>query len=514
VAVRKIALIEIGIGVLLNASETKLEIETEPTDFKRRSVHGGMVSFIGQAARFVLQIGSQLYIAHLVSPSAFGLVAMAAPILRFVQLFNAMGLLEAVIQRPSISHRELSALFWINLLASSLFAVAFAAAAPVAAWFYGEPRLREVMFCLCLILLLGGLSAQPMALLNRRMRFVPLTLIDVLSTAAAAVVGIGMATLHFSYWSLVGMQATNSLVLCALAWLFSGWRPSRPRWEPEVVPLLGFGGHISASNVLGFFAESSDRVLLGAATGGRALGLYDRSSTLVMTTLTLVMTTFTRIAVPLLSRLVDTGERYRRTYLWILQTVLTLTMPGLLVVILVPGSVIQVCLGSAWLDAIPIIRLLALGAMVHPIIGSTAWLFVSQGRAEQQLAWGVWGYAAIAASFVAGLPWGAVGVAGSWATCSWLVWAPMMVWAATRHGPVHTRDLVKACVPMAAGTCTALLALWVVSSSIDIDSLEELVLALVLSYGSHGLMLALLPGGKHFLRDTWRLLCGLRETPP
>jgi PST family polysaccharide transporter len=498
----------------LNPSGAKLEIETEPTDFKRLSVHGGAVSFIGQAIRFLLQIGSQLYIAHLVSPSAFGLVAMAAPILRFVQLFNAMGLLEAVIQRPSISHRELSALFWVNLLVSTLFAAAFAAAAPLAAWFYGEPRLREVMFCLCLILLLGGLAAQPMALLNRRMRFVPLSVIDILSTAAAAVVGIGMAILNFSYWSLVAMQATNSLALCALAWLFSGWRPSRPRWEPEILPLLGFGGHISAYNILGFFAESFDRVLLGAATGGRALGLYDRSSTLVMTTLTLVMSTFTRIAVPLLSRLVDTGERYRRTYLWILQTVLTLITPGLLVVILVPGSLIQICLGSAWLDAIPIIRLLAFGAMVHPVIASTAWLFVSQGRADQQLVWGSFGCVAIAASFVAGLPWGAVGVAGSWAACSWLMWAPMIVWAATRRGPVRTRDLVKACIPVAAGTCTASLALWVVCSSVDVDTLEELALALLLSYGAHGVVLALVPGGKHFLRDTWGLLCGLRETPP
>jgi len=227
--------------------------------------------------------------AHLISPSAFGLVAMIAPVLRFVQLFNTMGLLEAVIQRQSITHRELSSLFWVNLTGSVLLALVFAALAPLAAWLYGEPRLPEVMLTMCIILVVGGLSAQPMALLNRKMRFLPLTLIDIISTLSAAVVGIGMATLGFGYWALVGMQLANSITLCILAWFFARWRPSWPHWEPGIVPLLGFGGHITAFGVLGFFSESFDRVLLGVATGSLALGLYDRSATLVLMPLVLVM---------------------------------------------------------------------------------------------------------------------------------------------------------------------------------------------------------------------------------
>jgi hypothetical protein len=89
----------------------------------------------------------------------------------------------------------------------------------------------------------------------------------------------------------------------------------------------------------------------------------------------------------------------------------------------------------------------------------------------------------------------------------------MLAWAATRHGPVSSRDLFNSCVPAIVGTCTAYIALLAVSSSIDIDSLEELALALLLAYGSHLAALALVPGGKHFLRDTWGLISGLRKSP-
>jgi polysaccharide transporter, PST family len=488
------------------------EVDTEPHALRQRSVHGALVSILGQSVRFLVQMGAQFYLAHVVSPSAFGLIAMVAPVLRFVQLFNDMGLLQAVIQRPKISQQELSALFWINLAVSSILAIVLSATAPLVGWFYGEPRIPAIMASLCIILVLSGLSAQPMALLNRRMRFLPLALIDIASTASAAAIGIGMARLGFGYWALVAMQAANSVVLCVLAWLFSGWYPLLPARPPEIKSLLSFGGHVTAFNVLGFLSESFVKVLLGVAAGSFVLGLYDRSSILVMTPLVLVMVPFTRIAVPLLSRLLGGAERYRRSYLQILQTGLTIVTPGLLCAIIFPSWVILPLLGPAWSDATPILRWLAIGTLAYPLIGSTNWLFVSQNRADQQLLWGSIGFVAIAASCIAGLPWGAVGVARSWAICSWLVQAPVILWAATREGPVRGRDVLAACGPVVGASSITAVLLWLTISGSQLHGVYGLMVALLVSYGAQGLIMALLPGGQRFFRDTWALRSAIAGT--
>jgi PST family polysaccharide transporter len=483
-----------------------------PSSLKHRSARGAAVSFVGQGVRALLQLGSQFYIAHLISPSAFGLVAMVAPILRFSQLFGAMGLLEAVIQRPSISDRELTGLFWINLTVSATLALVFAAAAPLVAWFYGEPRLTEVMVWLCAVLLLGGVAAQPMAILNRGMSYLPLTLIDVLSTAGAACVGAVMAHLAFGYWALVGMQVANSLILCLLAWIFAGWWPSRPRWEPAILPLLSFGSRMTAFSVMSLFAESSDKVLLGAVAGSLALGLYDRSSMVVMMPLVLMMSTLTRVAIPLLSRLVDAAELYRRAYLGVLQTGISFYLPLLLCVVVFPECVIQSLLGSHWAGAVPIIRFMAIGAIVHPLIGSTSWLFVSQGRADEQLIWGSMGFAAAVASFVIGLPWGAAGVAAAWAIGSCLVWAPLNLWGAVSNGPLKARHVMQACVPLAVAAVLTLLTLLLVRSRLEVTGFSGLVFGLLLSYSSYGVSLAVVPGGRRFLQDTWALRVSFGRT--
>lgn len=441
----------------------------------------------------------------MLGPPAFGLIAMASPILRFVLLFNDMGLLHATIQRPTISHRQLSVLFWINISASIVLTFILIAIAPLIGWLYSEPRVPAITASLASVLLLSGLSAQPMALMNRKMRFIPLAVIDVAAAVSGALIGMGAAWLGWGYWSLVVMQAGNSVTICVLAWSFAGWRPSRPRWEPGVASLLGFGGNITAYNLLGFFAESLDNVLLGITNDSLALGLYDRSSKLVIAPMAQIYLPFTRVALPLLSRLQESAERYRKAYLRLLQSCLILITPAVLCVVLFAEQIVAALLGPAWAGAAPITRWLAVGGLIQPIIASTTWLFVSQNRSRQQLLWGSIGFAIMVLSFVAGLPWGALGVARSSAACSWLLRAPLIVWAATTAGSVGGRDLIVGCYPVLAGSAAAVTVLWFTKLRFHFSGIEGLLLALLVSYAAHALVLAFLPAGQRILRETWAL---------
>ena len=107
-------------------------------------MRGTAATFAAQGVRFVLQFGSQILLANLLSPADFGLVAMVAPILYFVQIFNELGLMQPTVQREEITRDQLEALFWINLLISTLLAGLMMLCSPLVAWFYGEPRLVPI----------------------------------------------------------------------------------------------------------------------------------------------------------------------------------------------------------------------------------------------------------------------------------------------------------------------------------------------------------------------------------
>ena len=296
---------------------------------KRRSVHGAAVTFGAQIGRFAFQFGSQIFLARLIAPAEFGVIAMVAPIISLTLRFNQLGLLEATIQRKAITQRELSALFWVSVAVSVLLGLLIVASAPLVGWFYDEPRTVSVATCLASLIVFGGLSTQPMALLNRRMEFISLAAIDLASTAAAAVVGIGMAWLDYGYWALVMMQAANSVTVLVLAWMLAGWRPSWPRWERGTAGILRFGGNLAGFNIVDFLSRNLDNVAIGAAWGDVAVGLYDRTFRLMLLPLAQITTTFARIAVPLLSRSIESTENYRLAYLRMLQTTLFITTPAI-----------------------------------------------------------------------------------------------------------------------------------------------------------------------------------------
>ncbi len=243
--------------------------------------------------------------------------------------------------------------------------------APVVSWFYGQPRLTAITASLSVAVILAGLSAQHMALLNRRMQFVPLASIDVVSTAVAAIIGIAAAALGWGYWALVAMQVGNAGAVLVLSWTLARWRPSRPRVEHGIGSMVQFGGSIMAYNVFEYFTVNLDNVLVGATYGGLALGLYDRAYKLMIQPLGHITAPFTRVAVPLLSRLQDRADSYRQVYLQMLQAMLLILAPGIVFAIVMADTLVPFLLGSEWQPSAPIFAWLAGGALILPVSNST-----------------------------------------------------------------------------------------------------------------------------------------------
>src|SRR3984957_13604820 len=162
-------------------------------DLKGRSIRGGVLTLTSQGAQFVMQSVATVVLARLLTPADFGLIAMVTAITGLGQAFADLGLSEATIQRPEISHAQVSTLFWINVAVGLTLTSITAALAPVLAWFYHEPRLKDITFLVSLTFLIGGLRVQHDALLRRQMRFKSLAIRDVASFVFAVPVAITFA---------------------------------------------------------------------------------------------------------------------------------------------------------------------------------------------------------------------------------------------------------------------------------------------------------------------------------
>src|SRR5215475_3223108 len=175
-------------------------------NLKRHTIMGGAIMISAQAAKFVLNLGSTVILARLLTPRDFGLVAMVTAVTGFVAIFRHAGLATPTVQREHITHAQVSNLFWINLGVSALCAIIVAALSPLMARFYHDARITYITLALSTVFLIGGFRVQHLALLKRQMRFKAIALIEVGSMAVGVFVGVVMALLHYRYWSLVGLS--------------------------------------------------------------------------------------------------------------------------------------------------------------------------------------------------------------------------------------------------------------------------------------------------------------------
>lgn len=229
---------------------------TQPTinDLKRKSVVGGFAAVSAQGAKFVLQTGTMMVLARLLSPEDFGLQGMVLVVTGFLGLFRDAGLGMATIQRHEVTQEQISTLFWINVAVGAIIAAVCAALAPVVATFYHEPRLYWVVVVSGMAFLFNGLAAQHCALLQRAMRFVTQAKIDVVSLAVSSAVGVFMGLVGCRYWSLVGMAVTGPLVMMVLLWIAVRWVPGPPRRGCGLRSMLHFGGLATCNGFVVFLS--------------------------------------------------------------------------------------------------------------------------------------------------------------------------------------------------------------------------------------------------------------------
>src|SRR5215831_5755570 len=88
-------------------------------DFKEKVVRGGIAKVLAQAANLGLRFGSLIVLARLLSPEDFGLVGMAMAVTGVLSLFRDFGLSAATIQRVTVTHDQMSTLFWVNVAVGS-----------------------------------------------------------------------------------------------------------------------------------------------------------------------------------------------------------------------------------------------------------------------------------------------------------------------------------------------------------------------------------------------------------
>ncbi|HWY25294.1 MAG TPA: lipopolysaccharide biosynthesis protein, partial [Nevskia sp.] len=425
---------------------------------KAVSVRGGAATVLAMGVTQFFRLVIIAALARLLSPSDFGVVAMTMGVLSVGIVFRDLGLASATVQREHLTNSQVNTLFWINLGFGAAATLLFWVCAPLVAAFFKDPRLLAVTHVLSFSFVLGAVAAQHGALLTRHLRFSTNAKIQIASTLLSGLLAVLLARAGFGYWALVLQTIAADVFTAVLVWSKSDWRPGWPRFDPSVRDMLSYGGYMVGFGLLCYAALNASVLLLGRYWGAHLLGQYNRADILSRTLLGYISQPLGNVAAPSLSRLQSEPAVYNRYYLRCMEIMSALSFPlGAACLVLAP-DLVRVVLGPQWEQAGTLMRYLAPGMCVQPIMSSTGWLYMSSGRVRRMLYWGVIGWGALLVATVSGLVGGAEGVAIAYSV-TLLVLTPWCMSFAFKGTGLKLSDLGRSCSgPLAAAAIAAVAA--------------------------------------------------------
>lgn len=354
------------------------------------------------------------YVARILTPSDYGLVAMATIPIGFARLIEDLGLDAVILQDRTLTkdqlHRLTGAAILLSMALTSLF---IGLSIPISLYFK-EPQVALIVSALSLTFLLDALQVVPRAMLQRDLQFRTLALINALQVTISAATMVLAAQAGWMYWALV----INTLVSYGLVTIILYFhRPFTPAWPREIRQLtnsLVTGWRILITRFAYYGYSSADSMIVGRYLGKEALGVFGFATTFSALP-SRELTSLVSGVVPGVFTAVQSNKPELHRYFFLLTEATSyLVFPAAIGLALSADDFVLLTLGNSWAGVIVPLQLLCMYAVIFSSQTMVAHVLLWTGHFSIMMWLSLLPLAILPICFYVGAAYGLVGVAIGW----------------------------------------------------------------------------------------------------
>jgi O-antigen/teichoic acid export membrane protein len=358
--------------------------------------------------------GSTLAVVRILDPADYGLFAMTQVVLAFLSFLNGYGFASSLIQDREIDALKVRQAFGMLLLVNGAIALVQLALAPLAAAWYRQPVVADLLQVQALIFLATPFIALPEVLLMREMDFRKPAMVNLAATAISASVALGCALAGLGVWTLVYAAIAffwSRAIGLTLAARFFVWPSFHFAGRGH---MFRYGMAILGSQLFWTVVTQSDVFIASRSLDAHQLGLYAEALFLTTIVAWKFVPPLNEVAFPAYSRMQDDLPLLSASFVKAVRLIMLVTCPLYFGLAVVAGDAVSVVLGSKWSAMAPLVSVLALAmpAMTLHILFSPAVSAVGLPRISMQAS--MLGALVMPLAFVVALRWGATGLAWAW----------------------------------------------------------------------------------------------------
>jgi lipopolysaccharide exporter len=325
-----------------------------------------------------ISIISTLILARLLVPEDFGVYVTAMALFSFIQLFRAFGFGVALIQNQNATAEHYNTAWTLHLCFSVSAALLLYICASPFAQFLEEERLVPVVKVLALIFVVDGITNIGIFNLQKNMLFDKEFQRQLYIKLAGFIVTIPLAFILRSYWAMIYGLIASTVCAVILSYLMQPYRPGLSFAKTR--EMMKFASWLQINNFLTYANEHAQNIVVSKLAGTAPVGVLSLSKDVGSAITVELLEPINRAAYPAYAKAADCPADLGRLFTQVFGVLSLVSFPLGVGVFSLAQVFVPLLLGEKWLQAIPVIQLLALASIALVLTSPVSYLFLAMAR--------------------------------------------------------------------------------------------------------------------------------------
>lgn len=358
---------------------------------------------------------STFLVIRMLNPSDYGLVAMTGVVLTFLDLFKGWGFASSLVRDEKTDKHRIGQAFAMLLMMNGALAAIQFAAAPLAARYFHQPLVADLLRVQALFYLANPFTALGHALLVRRLDFKKQARIDLIAAVLSAFTALGCALAGLGVWALVAAPGMLWFARAGGYFLAAKLWQIRPRFAFRGAgTMLRYGVAMIAVQMCWFVQSQADIFIGGRSLDAHALGIYTTALFLTQMLAAKFVPPLNEVAFAAYSRIQTRPDMIQSAFLKSIRLIMLVCMPFYFGLAVTAAPLVETVLGGKWTETVGLVPILcaAMPLMTLQILFAPA--TNALGRPGLAVRTGLFGAVLMCSAFAVGIRWGADGLAWAW----------------------------------------------------------------------------------------------------
>lgn len=321
---------------------------------------------------------STLFLARLLSPEDFGLLAIIMAFFALIDIFGNFSFDTVLIQNREATSAHYNTAWTFNVAFGVFASLVVCACAGVLAKFYGDPRIESIMVALSILFLMTGFQNIGVVDFRKNLTFEKEFRFQLIPKIISFFFTIALAFWLRNYWALVigsliwkGLILLNSYIL----------HPYRPRFTfSESRHLFRFSKWLMINNIFYFLNNRSAEMIVGKILSPQAAGFFMIAQEIASLPTSELVGNVNTATYPGYCKVAHSLDSLKAMYLTVMESIALMVLPAGIGIATLAHLVVPVILGSKWGESIGLIQYLALAGSLIALNTNTGFVFLAMGK--------------------------------------------------------------------------------------------------------------------------------------